>query len=119
MASIIFVYIAFSTVFSISAQLLLKRGMTAIGQNSGSGSLLMKIVTSPWVIVGMVLYGTGVIFWLLALSHGELSQIYPFSSLAYVGIVIGSYFLFHERVSLLRVIGIGIIICGLIAIGLS
>jgi uncharacterized membrane protein len=93
--------------------------MSAISQNAAGGSVLMRIITSPWVIIGMVLYATGVLFWLLALSHGELSQIYPFSSLAYIGIVIGSYFIFHERITLLRLVGVGIIICGLIVIGFS
>jgi drug/metabolite transporter (DMT)-like permease len=59
-------------------------------------------------------YGTGVIFWLLALSNYELSYVYPFASLSYIGIIIGSYFIFKERISALRVLGIAVIISGVL-----
>jgi multidrug transporter EmrE-like cation transporter len=77
------------------------------------------MVTSPWVIGGLAVYGVGVISWLFALSHLELSYAYPFSSLGYVGIILGSYFLFKERISAIRLVGIGVIILGLLIISQS
>jgi drug/metabolite transporter (DMT)-like permease len=72
------------------------------------------MATSPWVIGGLVVYGLGVLNWLMALSRLELSYVYPFASLSYVGIIIGSYFLFKEKLSRLRLIGIFIIIVGVL-----
>jgi multidrug transporter EmrE-like cation transporter len=109
-----FVFIAFSTVFGICGQLLLKRGMNVIsGTASGSG-MIQRMVLSPWVISGLLVYGTGVIFWLLALSNFELSYVYPFASLSYIGIIVGSYFLFRERITMMRVAGIAVIIIGVV-----
>ena len=93
-----FVFVAFSTVLGICGQLLLKRGMSRMGERSNR-SMLMGIVTSPWVIGGLVVYGSGVIFWLLALSSFELSYVYPFASLSYIGIILGSYFIFKEELT--------------------
>lgn len=114
-----FVFVALSTVFGICGQLLLKAGMTRVGQNPAGGSLLIRIATSPRVVGGLLIYGTGVIFWLLALSNFELSYVYPFASLSYVGIILGSYFIFKERINTLRVAGIAMIILGVLVTSLS
>jgi multidrug transporter EmrE-like cation transporter len=113
-----FVFIAVSVTCSVCGQLSLKHGMSLIAR-SGATSVLVRMVMSPWVIGGLAVYGVGVISWLFALSHLELSYAYPFSSLGYVGIILGSYFLFKERISALRLVGIGVIILGLLIISQS
>lgn len=114
-----YLFIAFSSIFGISGQLLLKRGMGAMGGSAGIAGLLRGIITSPWVIGGLLVYGTGVIFWLLALSNFELSYVYPFASLSYIGVIFGSYFFFKERMNVMRLLGVAVIIAGVIMIGLS
>lgn len=111
---ITYLYIALSAIFGITGQLLLKRGMMRIGQSEPGLLFLKKIVLSPWVIGGLVIYGLGVVNWLLALSGGELSYVYPFASLSYIGIIIGSYFIFRERVTWTRLAGIVVIIAGVL-----
>jgi len=106
-----FVFIAFSTIFGVTGQLSLKRGMSS---ESSASNLIIKMITSPWVMGGLVIYGLGVIFWLMAMSRFEISYIYPFASLSYVGIVIGSYLVFRERLTRMRLLGIAIIILGVI-----
>lgn len=108
-----YVFIAFSTFGAIFGQLALKRGMGVMGGLSGA-QMIRRMITSPWVVGGLFVYGTGVIFWLLALSHLELSYVYPFASLGYIGIIIGSYFLFKERISWMRLLGIAVIISGVL-----
>jgi multidrug transporter EmrE-like cation transporter len=115
-----FVFVALSTVFGIAGQLMLKHGMSKMGGAPVAGAaLIRKIVTSPWVVGGLVVYGLGVINWLLALSHLELSYAYPFASLGYIGIIIGSYFIFKERITLMRLGGIAVIIAGVLITSLS
>ncbi|MBI5667355.1 MAG: multidrug resistance protein [Chloroflexi bacterium] len=113
-----FVFVAFSTIFGISGQLLLKRGMGSMS-TAGGGKILLRIATSPWVIGGLAVYGTGVMFWLLALSHLELSYVYPFASLSYIGIIIGSYLIFKERLNAMRLFGIAVIIAGVLITSMS
>jgi multidrug transporter EmrE-like cation transporter len=113
-----FVFIAISTLFGVSGQLLLKRGMNHIGRAGGT-SFLKQVLLSPWVMGGLVVYGLGVIFWLMALSRFELSYVYPFASLSYIGIILGSYFLFKERITLMRLVGIVVIIAGVLLTSIS
>lgn len=108
-----YIYIALSTIFGISGQLSLKQGMRQIS-GVGGKDLLWAIVKSPWVVGGLFIYGCGVIFWLLALSRWEISYVYPFASLGYIGIIIGSYWFFKENISLMRLLGITIIILGVL-----
>lgn len=111
-------YIIFSTVFGISGQLSLKQGMSHMHE-SPNKNLITYMITSPWVIGGLFIYGCGVIFWLLAISRLEISYAYPFASLSYVGIVILSYLIFKEKITAMRVLGIAIIIAGVIITSLS
>jgi multidrug transporter EmrE-like cation transporter len=109
-----YIFVALSTIFGIAGQLLLKRGMGSIGQSATGVAMLKRIILSPWVIGGLIIYAMGVVNWLLALSSFELSYVYPFASLSYIGIIVGSYFIFRERITLMRVLGIAVIISGVL-----
>jgi multidrug transporter EmrE-like cation transporter len=115
----ILVFIAGSTLFGVCGQLALKHGMSKIANADGKDSLILTMALSPWVVGGLATYGFGVLFWLMALSRYEVSYVYPFASLSYVGIIIGSYYVFNERINRLRLVGISIIIAGVIIAGLS
>jgi len=108
-----YLFIVFSTVLGISGQLLLKRGMGVMNGKAGA-AMLKGILTSPWVIGGLLVYGSGVMFWLLALSNFELSYVYPFASLSYIGIIIGSSLIFKEKMNAMRIVGVAVIIAGVL-----
>lgn len=112
--------IVLSTVLGVGGQLLLKRGMTAMGEQTLSPSNLLevavRIATSPWVIIGLGIYVTGTFFWLVALSRVELSFAYPFASLSYVLIVAASWMLLGESVSPLRLAGVVTICLGVLIV---
>ena len=114
-----FVFIAFSTLFGICGQLMLKQGMSHMGGTAGGKNLILKMATSPWVIGGLIVYALGVVNWLLALSRLELSYVYPYASLGYIGIIVGSYFIFKERITMMRIAGIAVIIAGVLITSLS
>ena len=109
-----YIFVAFSTIFGIAGQLLLKRGMGVIGHSEPGVGMIKRIILSPWVVGGLIVYALGVVNWLLALSSFELSYVYPFASLSYIGIIIGSYFIFRERITLMRLLGIAVIISGVL-----
>lgn len=115
-----FFYVGLSIICTICGQLGLKRGMGAIGKSGAAGTgIFVKMVTSPWVIGGLAVYFMGVISWILALSSLPLTLAYPFGSLSYVGVFVASYFLFKEKITRARWLGIAIIVAGLVIIGLS
>jgi drug/metabolite transporter (DMT)-like permease len=75
--------------------------------------------TNPYVFVGLGIYVLGTVFWLAALSRVDLSYAYPFASLSYVVMLIGSWLVFGESISLLRIIGSVVIIIGVLLISRS
>ncbi|WP_448593418.1 SMR family transporter [Thermoflexus hugenholtzii] len=109
-------YLLVSIACAVIGQLLLKQGMREMGPVTlslpGLPGLILRLATSPWVVVGMSLYLGGSLFWLTALSRIELSLAYPFAGLNYVLIVIASYLLFGESLNPMRVIGVLLIALG-------
>ena len=45
---------------------------------------LWRMATNPYVVIGLLIYVGGTVFWLSALSRVDLSYAYPFASLSYV-----------------------------------
>ena len=117
------VYILPSVFAGVIGQLLLKRGMLAMGPLSmGEGnvlSLVWSIVTNPWVIFGLALYAGGTMFWLVALSRAELSFVYPFTTLSMGLIILLSWLIFGEAISVVRLIGIVTIAAGVLLVARS
>ena len=82
-------------------------------------SVMVGILFDPVVMlsVGIIFFGT--VLWLIAMSKFELSYIYPFLSLNYVIILIGSQWVLGESVSLLRYGSVLLIVIGLVIISRS
>jgi len=114
------IYILISVVGCSIGQLLLKRGMNSMGEITLSlnhlPEILWNMATNPNVFFGLAIYGAGTIFWLAALSRVDLSYAYPFASITYVVILIASWVMFDERITLIRIIGTGVIGLGVLLI---
>ncbi|ABU60005.1 EamA family transporter [Roseiflexus castenholzii] len=117
------ILILIPTITGVAGQLLLKVGMAQLGALEISiaalPSLMMRIVTSPYILIGLTIYFGGVFFWLLALNRADLSYVYPFASLSYVLITLASWLLLHEAVPPLRWIGLAVICIGVILVARS
>jgi drug/metabolite transporter (DMT)-like permease len=102
-------YILISVVASIIGQLLLKVGMNKIGSITLNASQFLstswKMATNPYVFIGLVIYLAGTVFWLAALSRVDLSYAYPFASLSYVVMLVASWMMFDEKITLGRLLG--------------
>ena len=113
-------YILVSVILGAVGQLLLKQGMGSMGplgiSIDGLGGLSWKIGTNLYVVSGLFIYVLGTLFWLVALSRVELSFAYPFASLSYLVMLAASWGLFHENISLLRLIGTLVIVFGVLII---
>ena len=119
----VLIYILPSVFLGVIGQLLLKRGMVAMGPLSLSDgniiSLVWSIFTNPWVFAGLALYVSGTLFWLIALSRADLSLVYPFATLSMVLIILSSHFIFGETISTLRWVGIITIASGVLIVARS
>lgn len=116
-------YILVAVVGSAVGQLLLKKGMSTMGPLTITAdqifSLLWRIGTNPYVVIGLFIYVCGTVFWLAALSRVDLSFAYPFASLSYIAMILGGWLLFSEKVDAWRVAGSLVIMTGVILISQS
>jgi len=108
----------------VIGQILLKKGMLAVGQFdfSAASQLLPQFIRAflnPYVFMGFVFYFLSSLFWMVVLSKVELSVAYPLLSLGYVFVLLASWFLFREPVSLIRWLGVLVIICGVTLVSRS
>jgi len=116
-------YIMISVLGGAVGQILLKKGMGAMGPLTLSlgklGDILWRMGTNPYVIAGLAIYVTGTLFWLVALSRVDLSYAYPFASLSYVVMLVAAWLLFKEDLSLLRLAGTAVVVFGVLLISRS
>lgn len=103
----IYIFFAINIVFLAMGQMLWKLGM-----NKMEGFNIVSIILNPYIISGAVLYVLATLLWLYILSKEELSLVYPLQSITYILGTIVAISVFRENVSLLRWIGIAIIVAG-------
>ncbi|NUK29791.1 EamA family transporter [Parageobacillus sp. VR-IP] len=118
MSLVNFVLILLNTVILVAGQFLWKYGMMKTTFKLDPLSII-KILFSPFIFSGLVMYGFATILWLFILSRVPLSIAYPVQSIAYVLAVFGAYFVFHEPLSPTKIIGVILIILGVSLIGIS
>lgn len=106
--------VAACTVFGATAQMLIKTGAA---QLKGAGPVAMLM--NPYVFAGYSLYGLFTVTLTLALRDGELSILYPVISLTYVWVTILSAILFHEAITITKVLGISVIVAGVAVLGMG
>lgn len=116
-------YILSSVLVGAVGQVLLKKGMGSMGPltltTNQLGSILWRIGTNPYIIIGLAIYGGATVFWLVALSRVDLSYAYPFASLSYVVMLTASWLLFNENINSLRLLGTVVIGLGVFLISRS
>lgn len=108
----------FAVFSSAAGQIMLKHGMrsaAAVAEHSG-GSLMMRAATSPWVVVGLVVFGVSAVAWMSTLAQVPLNIAYPFNALGYLLIVLASSTVLHERTSMWTWAGSLMVIAGLITV---
>lgn len=105
-----------SIVLSVSAQFVMKVGMTnapvkhALGGQIGWLGLL-QMFCSPYVLLGFFFYGLSAVIWLKVLSAWEVSKAYPLVGLGFAMTVLVG-FLTGESVTLQRTLGVMLICLG-------
>jgi multidrug transporter EmrE-like cation transporter len=106
------VYILICVLAGALGQILLKKGMGSMGPLTLSldqvGGIIWRIASNPYVVV-----------WLVALSRVDLSFAYAFAGLSYVAMLAASWFLFHENITPMRLLGTLVVGLGVFLISRS
>lgn len=108
----------FSVATAACGQLMLKHGMqVAAGRAAGTrGSLALSAATSPWVLLGLIVFAISATTWLATLARVPLSVAYPFNALGYLVILTASVVVLHERATLWTWVGTLLVVSGLIIV---
>ncbi|MDE0185495.1 MAG: EamA family transporter [Candidatus Poribacteria bacterium] len=109
----IFILLVLNVLLTVGGQLLLKRGMMAVGPVQSLRDAIPKLVQAlfnPFVIGGISVYGFTMMIWLIILSRVKLSVAYPMISLGYVMSILLSWLFLKESVPKIRIIG-AVVIC--------
>ena len=103
-------------VLNTTSQILLKKGMNAIGYFDfhwrNVTDIGLQIITSFPIIGGLSCHVASFIIWLLALSRMDVSLAYPLSSLGYIMTALAGYYILQEDLSIMKISGIVIIMLG-------
>ena len=114
----IFIFILFPIFFTVIGEFLLKYSVD--GLDIGFNLISIKLVLfSPNILIGLTLISLAAIFWIVGMSKFQLSFMYPFLSLNYIAIIIGSDLFLKEDVQINRYISILLILIGLFIISRS
>ena len=114
--------IALSISTGVAGQTAIKLGVSqpsTEGTVSGLFALVNLILTSPWVLLGLTLYGIGAVAWIAVLARLDLSLAYPLLALNFVLITLSSRLILGETVPTMRWIGMSVICVGIIIVARS
>lgn len=109
---------------TVVGQLLTKKGMlVAVDLPKNKIELITFIfhnmLFNPYILLGLLSAVLAAMSWMVALSRTSLSYAYPFMSVAFPLVLLFSGIFFHESVPMLRWLGLGIILLGLIIVARS
>ena len=106
---------------SAVAQVALKIGTRSLATSAGKGlpAVILSVASSPFIWLGLGIYGASVLAWLWVLSKTDVSVAYPFVGISFVLTAVMGAALLHENVSMLRIAGTALVIFGCILIAKS
>lgn len=106
---------------SAVAQMFLKMGVGAarLSADTGVAATLSAYALSPYVILGLGLYGLGAVMWLFVLSRLPLTAAYPFVGLGFIATMIIGVTALGEAVTPMRVFGTLLIAAGCVLVARS
>lgn len=123
MNTIVLSLILLAVVFNTVAQLALKAGMNQIGQFTFHYTNLVpiawQVMTCPWIVLGVATYVGSMLVWLMVLSRSTVGIAYPMSSLGYITSAVAAYYFLGEDLSMVRLLGIFVILTGVYIVAKS
>lgn len=110
-------------VLGVVGQLFFKEGASnlnvTISGTTGPLTLLWRMLTNPFIFIGLVCYGISTIFYILVLKEKDVSLVYPMIACGYILVVLFAWLVKHEPVSPIRWLGALVITLGVVLISRS
>ena len=117
-----YVLIFFMVLFAPLGNVLLSKGMKEVGSAKDWAPvdmlpILAKILTSPYIWLGIACLLAFFVAYMLVLTWADYSYVQPASAFSYAVVAVLSYFLLGEVVPPLRWVGIAVICVGVLVVG--
>lgn len=105
-------------VFLLTAgQILWKLGLKQVGGFNLANAA--KVIFSPLILAGLVLFVIATGLWFAVLSKADLSYAYPLQSTAYILGMLAAWLIFREVIPVTRWIGTGVILIGVYIVAMK
>ena len=118
-----FALILTGVLLNAAAQLLLKAGVERVGVIGLTWNSIVssgfRLALEPYILGGLLCYVVSVVVWILALSRVDVSIAYPMLSIGYVVTALAAWALLGESLSMVRIVGIAVIILGVFLVARS
>jgi uncharacterized membrane protein len=100
-----------------TGHVMLSKGMKTVGdlteaETSRLGGMVRRVVTNPWVLLGVTLQASFFFLYLTLLSRADVSKILPMTAFDYIVVAMLAQLLLAEAVTPARWTGIGFIVLG-------
>jgi drug/metabolite transporter (DMT)-like permease len=77
---------------------------------------VFNVFINPWILGGILLHFLALAIWLWALSKVNITFAYPFIALGYVLVSLMAWRWLGEDLSLVKILGMGVIIVGILIV---
>lgn len=82
--------------------------------SSGIVGAFIRILLNPWIVIGLGFFGISFFLMAAALSRTDLTLAYPMmSGIVYLLLLFVGLFIFKEKITTLRVLGMSFILVGI------
>lgn len=110
-------YLLLTIVFTVTGQLVMKWGVSRLGQGPqdlpGGVKFIISALLHPGVMGGLLCAFAAAVSWMLVLPKLPLSVAYPFMALPIVLVLALTPVFFRETVTLNQWLGVGVVALGL------
>ena len=118
-----FIFIIITVMLNATSQLLLKVGISRVGQADFNSANVLKLLsgamTNGYILLGLLTMTFSMITHIMSLSRFDVSFVFPFISFAYIIVAVWGFLFLGEPFNLTRYIGIAVIIVGTIILAMS
>jgi multidrug transporter EmrE-like cation transporter len=113
-----YLYVALTVALTVYGQLVIKWHVLRAGSLPEDAvdklAFIAKLFLNPWIISALVAAVLASAAWMAAMTKLQLSHAYPFMSATFVVVLMLSGILFHEPITIPKIIGLGLIVSGII-----
>jgi multidrug transporter EmrE-like cation transporter len=115
-----YVYVAATVLLTVYGQIVIKWQVLNAGAFPETPAervaFLARLFLNPWIVSGFVAALGAAVSWMAAMTKLPLSHAYPFTSLAFVLILLAGHYCFGESITPLKIAGVALVMLG-IAVG--